>query len=164
MSLLSTLDAPEDQGLGATQMHDAAIDAGLVARPERVVTVDEFNTAYREELEAQVERMKQDRTVAELEELEEEGDDDDEIMAQLREKRMAEMREAKIQKTTNREVRRRDEGLKQTARYGACEKCRAAAVSALEWNAEAARVRPRSPRSAHSPPSSLVRPSVRPSS
>lgn len=55
-------------------MHDAAIEAGLVERPERVVTDDEFNYAYREELAAQVERMKLDRTVAELEQLEEEGE------------------------------------------------------------------------------------------
>lgn len=55
-------------------MHDAAIEAGLVERPERVVTDDEYNYAYREELAAQVERMKLDRTVAELEQLEEEGE------------------------------------------------------------------------------------------
>jgi hypothetical protein len=104
MSLLSTLDAPEDQGLGATQMHDAAIDAGLVARPERVVTVDEFNTAYREELQAQVERMKADRTVEELEEMEEDGEDDDAIIAQLREKRIAELRHSRLQKTLSQDL------------------------------------------------------------
>ena len=105
MSLLSTLDAPEDQGLGATQMHDAAIDAGLVARPERIITVDEFNAAYREQLEKQVERMKEDRTVDELEELEEEGEDDEDIIRQLREKRIAEMKAYRQQKTQSQEVR-----------------------------------------------------------
>jgi membrane protein involved in colicin uptake len=86
-------------------MHDAAIEAGLVARPERVVTVDEFNTAYVAELEQHVERMKLDRTVQELEELEEDGEDDDDIIALLREKRIAEMRAAKQQKTQSKEVR-----------------------------------------------------------
>lgn len=108
MSLLSTLDAPEDQGLGATQMHDAAIDAGLVARPERIVTVDEFNTAYAEELAAQVERMKADRSVEELEELEEDGEDDDALIAQLRERRIAEIKAARQQKSAARELKEVD--------------------------------------------------------
>lgn len=77
-------------------MHDAAIEAGLVPRPERVITDDEFNLAYRERLEEEVERLKQQRTVEELEELEDEGDDD--ILAQLREKRLQEMRERKQQR------------------------------------------------------------------
>ena len=79
-------------------MHDAAIEAGLVARPERVVTDDEFNLAYRDELAAQVERMKADRSVAELEQLEEDGEDDDEIIAQLRQKRIEEIKQARTNK------------------------------------------------------------------
>jgi len=79
-------------------MHDAAIEAGLVERPAHVVTADEFNLAYRQELEAQVERMKADRTVQELEELEEDGEDDDEIIAQMRQKRIEEMKAARDNK------------------------------------------------------------------
>lgn len=86
-------------------MHDAAIEAGLVARPERVVTDDEFNLAYREELAAQVERMKADRSVAELEQLEEDGEDDDAIIAQLRQKRIDEIKQARtIKQQQGREV------------------------------------------------------------
>ena len=80
-------------------MHDAAIEAGLVARPDRVVTDDEFNAAYRDELAAQVKRMKLDRTVEELEELEEEGGEDEaQIMAQIRSRRIEELKQARAKK------------------------------------------------------------------
>jgi hypothetical protein len=95
---MSGTDAPEDQGLGATQMHDCAIAAGLVERPERVVTDDEFNLAYRLELEKQVEVMRADRTAAELAEAEEDGEDDDELIAQLRAKRIEELKAARAAK------------------------------------------------------------------
>ena len=73
-------------------MHDAAIAAGLVPKPARVVTDDEFNLAYREELEAQVARMQDDRTAAELQRMEEDGEDDDDIIQQLRQKRIEEIK------------------------------------------------------------------------
>jgi len=91
-------DAPEDWGPGATQMHDCAIEAGLVERPKKEMTDDEFNLAYRLELEKQVEVLEADRTAAELQELEEDGDDDEALIAQLRAKRMEEMKQARAAK------------------------------------------------------------------
>jgi len=91
-----SLDAPEDQGLGATQMHDAAIAAGLVPRPERIVTDDEYNLRYSEEIRDHISEVRANRSVAQLEqacEEEEEDEDEDEIIQQIRKKRMQELRE-----------------------------------------------------------------------
>lgn len=89
-------------------MHDAAIEAGLVERPERLITVDEFNTAYCEELSKEFDRMRHDRSVAELEEAEEDGFDDDALIAQLRARRIEELKQARTQKAQAKELREID--------------------------------------------------------
>lgn len=70
---MADLDAPEDQGIGKTQMHDAAIAAGLVEAPVCLPTDDELQRSEQQLRQAFRSEVKENRTVAELERTLEEG-------------------------------------------------------------------------------------------
>ncbi len=91
---MSHLEAPEYQGLGRTQMHDAAIDAGLVPTPDVKPTDDEVNTDRLNQLsEARAVNPHydlEDKNLDELDELEDELDDT--VLRKLRAKRIKELK------------------------------------------------------------------------
>jgi hypothetical protein len=92
---MSHLDAPEYVGLGRTQMHDAAIEAGLVPTPQVEQTVDEANSERIEQLEsaksANPHYELEGKTSEELDELEDEVDET--VLRRLKQKRLKELKD-----------------------------------------------------------------------
>jgi len=92
---MSHLDAPEYQGLGNTQMHDAAIAAGLVPTPKRYLTHDEIHLQYQVQQQQEIELRQGLR--GDEEESENEDEDDDDFLHQLARKRLEKIRSIRTQ-------------------------------------------------------------------
>lgn len=93
------LDAPEYQGPGVTQLHDTAIEAGLVTAPERPTPDDVRHYNKQLQLEDDAKRKKQQQRQHdsdqsdELEEGEEgEDEEDEQFMDVMRERMLSELK------------------------------------------------------------------------
>ena len=87
------LDAPEYQGPGVTQLHDTAIEAGLVTAPERPISDDVLQ--YNKQVQLDEERRKkqlQRRADDDSEHDDEEEEEDEELMAQMRERLLSQLK------------------------------------------------------------------------
>lgn len=98
---MSHLDAPEYQGPGRTQFHDAAIEHGLCDGPQDVpLTTDEHNTLVAQQVASTYSIERQAEIAAnsnQLDELEDELDED--VMNRMRRQRIATLKQQQKHQT-----------------------------------------------------------------
>ena len=87
------LDTPEYQGPGVTQLHDTAIEAGLVTAPERSVPDDVLHYNKQLQLDADRKRKQQQRREEDDSEQEDEEEEDEQLMEQMRERLLSQLQQ-----------------------------------------------------------------------
>jgi len=92
---MSHLEAPEYQGVGGTQLHDAAIEAGLVERPAIQLTDDEQQLQFQEQLQGIHSQQREEMNLEQLEEAEDELEE--EILQRLKQQRLREIKQQQQQ-------------------------------------------------------------------